>query len=438
MTLSELAIKHPYPVVAVALLIAVMGVIGYLQTPVDLFPDTAPPQVVVITTQPGARADDVADNITEVIEKEINTISGLEKVRSTSRDGVSSIVAEFDYAKPLGEAVLDVQSVIARVRGDLPTDVSRPPHLPTDRVHVAAAADPGAVPEPQSNQSLRDIRLLAENQLTDRILGIEHIADVDVFGGHKPEVQVRVDRDKLAAHRLSIDDIVAAMDRKNVAIPGGTIYTRDGEYLVSTNDQFERPEDIAALPIRRMEQGLLRLRDVAAVELTDADARSLYHGNGRRAIAMGLVGAEDAPTVAAINNVKAALPELKADYPDIHFAITQDQQPLIDANLRGMRNSILQAIALTVAVIFIFLADFRAALIVSISIPLAFLFSLGALWVTPYSLNMVTLSGLIVATGMVVDSSVVVLENIYRHFRESDSADAWNPRKRVLARCCWP
>ncbi len=423
MNVSELAIKHPYPVAAVTLLIAAMGVIGYLQTPVDLFPDTAPPQVVVITTQPGARADDVADNITEVIEKEINTISGLEKVRSTSRDGVSSIVAEFEYAKELGEAVLDVQSVIARVRGDLPTDVSDPRIFRLTEATSRPLLTLALSPMPQSHRSLREIRLLAENQLTDRILGIQHIADVDVFGGHKPEIRVRADRDKLAAHDLSIDDIVAAMDRKNVAIPGGTIYTQDGEYLVSTNDQFNRPEDIAALPIHRIEQGLLRVGDVASVELADADPRSLYHGNGRRAIAMGVVGAENAPTVAAINNVKAALPELEADYPDIRFAITQDQQPLIDANLRGMRNSILQAIALTVAVIFVFLADFRAALIVSISIPLAFLFSLAALWTTPYSLNMVTLSGLIVATGMVVDSSVVVLENIYRNYRESDDAD---------------
>ena len=424
MTLSELSIKYPYPVVAVALLVAVMGVIGYVQTPADLFPDTTPPQVVVITTQPGARADDVADNITEVIEKEINTISGLEKVRSTSRDGVSSIVAEFDYAKPLGEAVLDVQSVIARVRGELPTDVADPRIFRLTESTSRPLLTLALSAKPRSDQSLRDIRLLAENQLTDRILSIEHIADVDVFGGHKPEIQVRMDRDKLAAHGLSIDDIATAMDGQNVAIPGGTIYTREGEYLVTTNGQFDRPDDIAALPILGTRRGLVRLGNVASIGLADADARSLYHGNGRRAIAMGLIGAEDAPTVAAINNVKAALPGLEADYPDIHFAITQDQQPLIDANLNGMRNSILQAIILTVVVIFIFLADYRAAVIVSISIPLAFLFSLGALWVTPYSLNMVTLSGLIVATGMVVDSSVVVLENIYRRFRESDSADA--------------
>jgi multidrug efflux pump subunit AcrB len=321
MNVSELAIKHPYPVVAVTLLIAVMGVIGYLQTPVDLFPDTAPPQVVVITTQPGARADDVADNITEVIEKEINTISGLETVRSTSRDGVSSIVAEFDYAKDLGEAVLDVQSVIARVRGDLPADVSDPRIFRLTESTSRPLLTLALSPKPQSNRALRDIRLLAENQLTDRILGIDHIADVDVFGGYKPEVQVRVDRDKLAAHDLSIDQVVAALDRKNVSTPGGTIYTRDSEYLVSTDDQFERPEDIAALPIRRLEQGLLRVSDIATVELADAETRSLYHGNGRPAIAMGVVGAEEAPTVAAINNVKAALPELQADYPDIHFAL---------------------------------------------------------------------------------------------------------------------
>lgn len=416
--------RHPYAVVALMLLIAAMGAIGYFQTPVDLFPETAPPQVVVITSQPGARADEVADNITEVIEKEINTISGLDRVRSTSRDQVSSIVAEFDYAKALGEAVVDVQSALARIQGELPNAVREPRIYrlteSTSRPLVTLAMSP----KPNSDKSLRDLRLLAENQITDRILGLEHIADGDVFGGHQPEIKVHVDRDKLAAHNLSIDQVVAALDRKNVSIPGGTIYTEGSEYLVNTEGQFERPDDIAALPIRKTGQGLLRVRDVATVKLSEADARSLYHGNGKPAIALGVIRTEDGPTVQGIDNLKTYLPELKATYPDIRFEITQDQQPLVDANLSGMRNSILQAIALTVAVIFLFLADLRAALIVSISIPLAFLFTLGVLWLTPFTLNMVTLSGLIVATGMVVDSSVVVLENIYRHFREKGDGDA--------------
>ena len=188
--------------------------------------------------------------------------------------------------------------------------------------------------------------------------------------------------------------------------------------------EFECLEPIRSLPIRRKGHGLLRISDVATVHLGEQDTRSIYHGNGRESIALNIMQPEGGRPVAAINTFKKFLPKLRAEYSDIHFEITDDQQPLIQLNLAGMRNSIIQAILLTVLVIFILLADVRAALVVSISIPIAFLFTLIVLWLTPFTLNMITLSGLIVAIGMVVDASVVALENIYRHYNQMDKPDA--------------
>lgn len=424
MNLTRLSLKHPYAVIALVLLVVSMGTIGYLRTPTDLFPETAPPQVVVITIQPGASADDVQDKITEIIEKELNTLSGLETLRSTSRDQVSSIMAEFKYTKELGEALLDVQNAIARIRAELPQNIKEPRVYrlteATSRPLLTLALSPGEA----GTKSLEEIRLLAENQIQDEILRLEGIADVDVFGAHDPEVQVRVDRDRLAANGVSIEEVIGALSMQNISAPAGTVYARESEYLVRTAGEFESPADIRKLPVRRTGDGLLRVSDLATVELTRQDPRSVYHGNGREAVAMGVIRPEDGATVAAIERVKDFLPELRAEYPEIRFEITQDQEPLVNLNLSGMRMSILQAIALTVAVIFFFLADLRAALVVSVSIPLAFLFTLGVLWLTPFTLNMVTLTGLIVAIGMVVDSSVVALENIYRHYNEMDEPDA--------------
>jgi multidrug efflux pump subunit AcrB len=391
---------------------------------VDLFPESAPPQVVVITIQPGASADDVTDKITEPLEKEINTLSGLENLRSTSRDGVSSIMAEFVYAKPLGEALLDVQNAIARVRGDLPAGVREPRIYRLTEASSRPLLTLALRPKADSKKTWADVRLLAENQITDRILGLEGIADVDVFGGHRPEVQVRADRDRLVAHGVGIEEVVGVLARQNVSAPAGTVYAGESEYLVRTAGEFADLDAIRDLPIRRPGEGLLRIADVATVHLAEQDPRSLYHGNGRRAIALGIMRPDGGPTVAAIERFKRFLPRLEAEYPDIAFEITQDQQPLIDLNLSGMRLSIVQAIALTVAVIFLFLADLRAALVVSVSIPLAFLFTLAVLWLTPLTLNMVTLTGLIVAIGLVVDSSVVALENIYRHYDGMERPDA--------------
>lgn len=418
---SQASINHPYAVVALVLLVAALGIIGFIRTPVDLFPDTSPPQVVIITQQPGASAADIEDKITQIIEKEINTVSGLENIRSTSRDQVSSITAEFKYTKDAGQAIVDVQNAIARIQSELPKRAKSPSiynlNESTARPLLTLALSPGE----NSLKGLRDIRLLAENQIEDRILRLEGIADVDIFGGHKPEVLISISRDKLAANNLSLGEIVGVLSRQNISVPAGTLYSQDSEYLIRTAGEFGNLEEIRNLPLIRKKEGQLLLSDLGEVNLADQEPRSLYHGNNKEAIALGIIQPQDGATVETIKRFKSFLPELKADYPDIDFQITQDQQPLIDINMNGMVSSIVQAVILTVFVIFLFLADFRAALTAGLSLPLSFLFTLAILWFIPYTLNMITLTGLIVATGLVVDSSVVVLENIYRHFQSSDS-----------------
>ena len=419
MNLTAASLKNPYAVLACALIVVTLGALSLVQTPTDLFPNTVPPQVVVITVRPGASAGDMADKVSRVLEKELNTLTGLVKVSSTTRDEVSSVNVEFDYGKPVGEGVLDVQNAISRVRASLPADILEP------RIFKVTDATRPLVtlalrPREGSVQTLSQIRLLAENPIADGLLALPGVADVDVFGGHKPEAQARVRRDALAAHGLTIAEVAAALVQQNVAAPAGTIYSDQREYLVKVDGEFANLQAIRDLPIRRNGQGLLRVADVAEVALSIVPPRSLYHGNGHPAIAVNILRPENGPTVDAIRAIKRHLPELEAQYPDIVFEVTDDQQPLIDVNVAGMQLSLLQAVIITVIVIFVFLADVRAALVVAVSIPLSFLASLMALSLSPYTLNMVTLSGLIIAVGMVVDASVVVLENIYRHFREGD------------------
>lgn len=425
MNITDFSIKSPYAVIAVALLVAALGAFAFFRTPTDLFPDTVPPQVIVVTVWPGADADDIADKVTQVVEKELNTLSGLKRVTSTSRDEVSSINAEFYYDKNLGEAVLDVQNAVSRIRASLPSAIMEP------RIYrLSDATRPlltlALTPKPGSIKNLSQIRLLAENQIEDELLNVPGVADVNVFGAHKPEIKVLVSREQLAANDLALADVLAALARHNVSAPAGTVYSPNREYLLKVSGEFSNLDEIRTMPIRFADGGVLRLRDVARVELDEAEQRSVYHGNGKPAIAMNILRPEHGSTVEAIKNVKTRLVTLRAEYRDIDFIVTDDQQPLIDLNVSGMRRSLFQAVLLTIAVIFLFLADLRAALVVSISIPMAFLCSLVVLWFSPYTLNMVTLSGMIIAVGMVVDASIVVLENIYRHHREDEDK---NPKR---------
>jgi multidrug efflux pump subunit AcrB len=416
LNLTEFSLKNPYTVLSLTLVVVALGIFAFLRTPTDLFPNTVPPQVVVVTVAPGAAARDISDMITEIIEKELNTISGLKKIVSTSRDDVSSVNAEFDYSKPIGEAVLDVQNAMSRIRSELPAEIQEP------RIYrITDAKRPlltlSLSPKPGSAKILSEIRLLAENQIQDVILRLPGIADVDIFGANHPEVKVRVSRDRLAALDISIGEVIAALSRQNISSPVGTVYSGNNEFLVRTTGEFKNIQDISSLPIRHKENGYIRIADIAEVFLGESEQRSIYHGNGKAAIAVNVLRPENGPTVSAIKSVKSMLPRLKAEYPDIDFSITDDQQPIIDINVQGMRVSLIQAVILTIFIIFFFLGDTRAAMVVSVSIPLAFLMSLVVLWFSPYTLNMVTLSGLIISVGLVVDSSVVILENIYRHYQ---------------------
>ncbi|MFU8778034.1 MAG: efflux RND transporter permease subunit, partial [Roseovarius sp.] len=424
MTLTGFSFQHRHAVAAAVLLVVFMGLIGFMRTPTDLFPDTFPPQVVIITVWPGAGADDVSGKITEIVEKEVNTLGGIVNIRSTSRDQVSSVSAEFTYAKDPGQAILDVQNAIARIQSNLPTEAQAPRIYRLSDASARPLLTLSLSPQPDTRRTLSQIRLLAENQIQNRLLRLEGVADVEIFGAHQPEVRVRVARDTLAAHALPLDEVITALAARNISAPAGNIYTDHSEYLVRVAGEFADLQDIADLPIRHTAAGLLRVSDIATVELTDREPRSLYHGNGHKAIAMGIIKPDGGNTVAAIERVKNELVKLRTDYPDVVFDITQDQQPLIDLNMKGMVSSIVQAVLLTVVVIFLFLAQARAALIAGIAIPLSFLFSFIVLWLTPYTLNMITLSGLIVATGMVVDAAVVALENIDRHFRERKDCTA--------------
>ncbi len=417
MSLTRASVNNPYGVIALSLVVVALGVFAFFRTPTDLFPDTAPPQVSVITVRPGASANDVADKITQIVEKELNTISGLKRIRSTSRDEVSAITAEFLYSKKIGEAVTDVQNAVARIRSQLPTDIQEPRiYRITDSTKALTTI--ALSPKKDSIKDLSIIRMLAENQIMDDFLRVPGVGDVDVFGANQPEIKIRVDRDKLVAQGLSLEQIIGEIAKQNVAAPAGTIYSTSGEYLIRVQGEFRSIEQLRDLPVKRSADGQVLLRNVAEVKLGSKEPRSGYFGNGKAAIAMNIMRPEGGHTVWAIHNVKKELHKLKLRYPDVKFEITNDQQPIIDTNVKGMRASVYQAVLLTIFIILIFLADARAALAISLSIPMAFLTALVVLWFSPYTLNMVTLSGIIIAVGMVVDASIVVLEIIYRKHKE--------------------
>ncbi len=410
------ALRNPWAVLVGGLIVAVMGLRAFFTMPVEYFPDTNPPQAAVIIVQPGAAAVDINRRITEVVEKELSSLSGLTKLSSTSRDEVASINAQFGYEKPIGEAVTDIQNALSRIRADLPEDILEP------RIYRITDATRPVItlavrPKPESGLSLGEVRLLADNDIKDALLRLPHVADVDTFGGHQLQVNIRLDRDRLEAYGVTPRDVMTAVQEYNITVPAGFMQDSRSERLVKTVGEFRDVMDVENVVVKQTRDAYVRLKDVARVELGIEDLRSLYHGNGKPAIGINVLRAEGGNVMAAIRAVKAALPLMKKQWPQVEFEITNDQQPLIERNTAGMRSSLYMSIALTVIIIFLFLADLRTSAVSLVSIPLSFLFALALLGLTGHTLNVVTLSGLIIATGMVVDATVVVVENIHRHQR---------------------
>ena len=413
MNLAKWSLEHPYLVLALACAVGVLGLAGVMSSPRDLFPDTTPPQVLVVTVREGASAPEMARTVTEPLEREISGLNGLANQTSTTADGVSSLRAEFTYGKKVSEAVTEVRNALAAVTPRFPAGTAEPlVYSITSR--TAPAVTLALSPLDEGGPTLSEIRLLAEHVIRDELLRIPGVGEVEVFGGHHPSVEVSVDRDLLAASGLSLEGLIGAIAKQNISAPAGRLTVEGAEIHFTLDSLFPGVDQVGDTVIASPEGGAVNLRDVARVGIGEMPQRSLYHGNGRPAIAVNVLRAEGSDTIRVVKAVTDLIPELESRFRSMRIEVTDSQKPLIELNISGMYGSLVQAIILIVVVNFLFLGNLAAALVSSVSIALSFLFGLAVIWASPYTIDMVTLTGMIVAVGMVVDASVVVLENIFR------------------------
>lgn len=423
MNLIEKILRHKSWSAAFWLLITALGIISYFSMPVDLFPDTVPPQVVTMTMVRGASAEDVNRKVTTLIDRELKGLTGIKKVISTSRDEVSSVNAQFEYGTDIAAAMTDVINAVNRVRSRFPNGTQEPQYF-----RVTDATRPimtvSVAPGENSSYDLKAIRLLAENDLREEFLRLPGIGRVDVFGANDPEVLVRFDLEKLRTFRLQPAQILQKIGAQNVSLPGGYFRHNGRESLVKTLSEAYNPDQLNSMPISVRNGAVISLADIASVSLAVKAPRSIYHGNGKPAIAMNILKPEDGYAVQGLYSGKKLISDLQNRYPELIFAVTTDQEPIISVNVAGMKGALFSAVWMTMLIVFIFLLEIRTAVVIGISIPLSFLTAFAFLYFTPFTINMVTLSGLIIAVGMVVDAAIVVVENVFRHLGEGENSQA--------------
>ena len=417
MNFVEGYLKKPHLITSLVLLAAVIGFVGYRRMPVNLFPDSERPQIAVVTVYPGASATDVESEVSRTIEKELNTIEQVRRVTSVSKDEVSSVSVEFEYSKSLDSAATDVANGLQKIKALLP-DAIRPP-----MVFKVSSATPAVLtlalrPKTNSPLDLSMVRQLADNEIKERLLQLPQVANVEVFGAHQPVVRVTLERDKLQRFGLTPADVSQRLVAFNANQPIGLLLTAESQFLLKRTGEFQSLAEVGAIVVAHRPEGDVHLADVAAIARGVLEPQSAYHGNGKPAIAVNIQRGTTGHALNTIADVAGALPQLEKTYPGIEFSIPDTQGDLIELSVGNMLDALRDAIIMTVIVIFLFLADLRGMLLAAISIPFTYLMTFAIMWLIGYEFDMVTLTAVIIAVGMLLDDAIVVLENIERHLHE--------------------
>jgi multidrug efflux pump len=394
-----------------SLIIILLGAISLTRLPNREFPDVDPPVVAVTTVLPGAAPEVVETSVTQPLEDQIIGIEGVKHLTSLSREQVSAITVEFELDRNVDLAANDVRDRVARARRVLPEEVEEP---------IVAKQEADARPIMWlalygDRYSQIEISSIAETQIQDRLSKLPGVSTVIIAGERRFSMRVWIDNSRLIAHGLTVADVSAALQRENVDIPSGRIEGEDLEFTVRTLGELKTPDAYGALIVSVVDGEPVRLRDVAHVEVGPEDERKLVRFNRQPAVGLGIVKQSKANTLDVARAVKEEVELIRpALPPGAHLEQAFDSSIFIERSLRDVRETIIEAILLVIVVIFLFLRSVRSTIIPAVAIPVSIVGSFAFLYFLGFSINTLTLMGVTLAIGLVVDDAIVVLENVTR------------------------
>ena len=407
----EALLRRPYFIYSFLTLFIFLGIVGYQKLDRKLFPDSNYPTVAVVVVNPGASAKTLAANVSVAVEEELYTLNKIRRVYSTTIDEVSVINAEFEYTKGIDAAASDVSNAMDKIKGALPHSI-----LPPQILQITSATAPIITIAVSSAHGipLEDIRQIAQNEIKHDLIKIEGIANVDIFGGFNKELQIIVDKEKLDQFGLDISRVMAVIQSNNNDYAIGFINSQRDRYLLKANGKRDTIAGLKAMNITPD----ITLNDVATVYFGHYENSSLYFGNQKESIAIAVQRGINADVVKSIEKVEAELEHIKAKYPNLLFEVTDTQKDTIVQSTNNMFESLRDAIVMSTIVVFFFLASFRQVLVVLVTIPIVYAATIALMWIVGIEFNVVTLTAIILALGLLLDDTVVVMENIERHYRE--------------------
>jgi len=416
----DVFIKRPILTWMVTLSLVVFGGLGYAKLGVDQFPKMDFPIVRVLSHLDGASPEVIEEDVTNVLEEHLNTISGVRQLRSTSRTSISMITVEFELGVDIDIAAQDVRDKVARARDELPRELDPPVVDKVNPTGFPIMWVPLMTDRPQVEASE-----FVKHNVKPKVETVEGVAGIQIFGERDRAIRIWVDGEALRARGLAATDLISALHREHVEIPGGLIESGIMEYAVKTDAEYRSVDELARMVVAYKDGAPVLLRDVARVQDGADDLRYFSRYDGQPAVGIGVIKQSDANTVAIADQILHRISVMQKQLPrDMHF---KQGEGVADFS-RAIRESVSEAIfslqfgaVLAVLTVFVFLRRWRPTMIVALAIPLSLVATFGVMWLLGYTLNTMTILAMTLAVGVVIDDAIVVLENIERH-RENGEA----------------
>ncbi|MDG6348818.1 efflux RND transporter permease subunit [Luteimonas sp. 8-5] len=412
MKLSDVSIQRPVFATVMSLLLMVLGIMAFSRLTLRELPAIDPPIVSVDVNYPGASAAVVETRITQVLEDALSGIEGIETIQSRSRNGRSSVSLEFTLSRDIEAAANDVRDAISGVADRLPDEADAP------EVEKADSDSDTIIWLNMSSTTMDTLELsdYADRYVVDRLSSLEGVAQVRIGGRQRYAMRVWLDGAAMAARGITPGDVEAALRAENVELPAGRIESGTRDFTLRVERNYTEPKDFARVPLREGADGyIVRLGDVAQVELASAERRAYYHSNGQPNIGLGIIKTSTANALDVTRAARAAAAEIQKSLPaGTEIFVAFDDTVFIEASIKRVYWTLGEAIALVLLVIWLFLGSFRAAMIPALTVPVCLLAAFIPLYLFGYSINLLTLLALVLSIGLVVDDAIVVLENIQR------------------------
>lgn len=415
MILSDVAIRRPVFTTMIVMAMVVFGLVGLRSLGIDLFPRVEFPVITIVTELRGADPETIETTVTDPIEEAVSTISAIKALRSTSAEGFSQVVIEFELEKPVDVAYQEVQSKLGTVRGELPNDAEDPivEKFDIDSAPILAVGVAADLP-------LGELTRLADKTIKERLQRVKNVGQVRLVGDQERKIWIWLDRAKLEGYGLSVQDVERALQREHVEFPGGRVETGPLEYVVKTRAEFESAADFDQMVIAFRGGAPIRLRDVGRAEDGLEERRSVARLNGQPAIGLLVRRQSGTNTVEVAEAVKAEVEELRAELGPrgVNLVVAQDLSVYIEHSIQEIQFHLVIGGALAVLIVFVFLRDFRITAISALAIPTSVIATFIFMDALDFTMNTMTMLALSLSIGLLIDDAIVVVENIFRHVEE--------------------